>query len=210
MSSPARPRFQLPWPVVGGMIVLFAALIVGLLTLIVPLAVAGQIYLLIIIALGFRYWPPLAHWVAGMPVPHRLVYLLLIGGMIVGHLSLQNRKYFPFVSWKIFTFATESDPISCREFIATTSSGKTVRLLIEQIFPSIVQFDPPKDNDAPAMSHLVHALARVYNQHHAGDPVRRIDLVVYAVKLHPSESEMRDRPSCELLRRYDTSSDLSN
>jgi hypothetical protein len=36
--------------------------------------------------------------------------------------------------------------------------------------------------------------------------VRRIDLFVMAVQLHPPAGELRAQPSCELLKHYDISS----
>jgi hypothetical protein len=210
MSPSASPRWKPPAALVAAVICLCLALIIERISHLVPLAVAGQAYLLLIILLGFRYWPPMARWVARMPAAHRIVFALLIGSMIAGHFSLQTRTYFPYVSWEIFPFVREDNPVTCREFQATTVAGKQVRLLVEQLFPSIVQFDPPRDNDGPAMGHLVQALARAYNRGHADDPVQRIDLVLLGVKLHPSASESRDPPSCELLKSYDISSAPSN
>jgi len=182
------------------------ALIIGMISYAVPLAVAGQAYLLLIVLLAFRYWPPMIRWVASMPVPHRAVFGVLIGSMILGHYTLNARAYFPFVAWEIFPFVHEDDPVTCREFIATTESGNKVRLLVEQLFPSIVQINPLDDYSPEATEHLARALAQAYNGHHADDPVRRVDLLVMAVKLHPPAGESRAQPSCELLKRYDISS----
>ena len=183
------------------------ALIVWMVSFAVPLKLAGQAYLLLIVLLAYRYWPPMIRWVASMPVPHRIVFGVLIGSMILGHYTLNGRTYFPFVVWEIFPFVREDDPVTCREFIATTASGDKVRLLTEQLFPSIVQFNPPNETDQPgATGNLVDAMARVYNEHHPGDPVQSVDLVLMAVQLHPPASESRAEPSCELLKRYDISS----
>jgi len=182
------------------------ALIVWLVSFAVPLRVAGQAYLLLVVVLAFRYWPPMIRLVASMPVPHRVVFGVLIGAMILGHYTLNARSYFPYVAWEIFPFVREDDPVTAREFIATTESGRKVRLLVEQLFPSIVQFNPPLDGDGnplPAMGPLVQSLARVYNEHHADDPVREVDLMIMAVQLHPPAGESRAQPSCELLQHYD-------
>jgi hypothetical protein len=40
--------------------------------------------------------------------------------------------------------------------------------------------------------------------------VQQIDLVLQAVELHPPANESRAQPSCELLKRYDISSDRWN
>jgi hypothetical protein len=53
-------------------------------------------------------------------------------------------------------------------------------------------------------------LAKVYNEHHASDPVQQIDLILQVVQLHPPANESRTQPSCELLKRYDISSDRWN
>ena len=182
----------------------------------VPLAITGQIFLLLILLRAFWYWLPFNRWLLAMPVPHRIVFGLLLGGMILGHYTLNGRTYFPFVVWEIFPFVHASDPVTCREFIATTVEGTKVRLLVEQQFPSIVQIDPLDALDDPKLyppgttEHLARALAKVYNQRHAGNPVRGIDLMLMAVPLHPPANESRAQPSCELLRHYDISSDHSN
>jgi hypothetical protein len=205
----ARPPLDLPRLLILLFIGLSAALIVWLVSFIVPLALAGQAYLLIVIVVAFRHWPPMRRWLARMPLFHRVAFGMIVGAMVAGHFSVHSRTYFPFVSWEIFPFVREEDPVSCREFLATTTSGKSVRLLVEQLFPSIVQFDPPP-TDSPAMTHLVHVMATVYNQRHAADPVERVDLVRLAVKLHPSANESGDPPACEFLKTFDTSSDRSN
>jgi len=205
MPTPAPSRLH---PVIAVAIIgVCIALIIWMVSQGVPLAVAGQAYLLIIILLAFRYWPPMIRWVASMPVPHRVVFGVLIGAMILGHYTLNPRAYFPYVAWEIFPFVHEDDPVTCCEFIATTANGNRVRLLVEQLFPSIVQINPPDSYSSETTEHLAHALAKIYNAHHADNPVRRVDLFVMAVKLHPPASESRAQPSCELLKYYDISSD---
>jgi len=206
MTTPARTPFRLHPAIAVAIIGVCVALIIWMISYAVPFKVAGQAYLLIIILLAFRYWPPMIRWVASMPVPHRVVFGVLIGSMILGHYTLNSRAYFPYVAWEIFPFVHEDDPVTCREFIATTSDGNKVRLLVEQLFPSIVQINPLDGYSPEATEHLARALAKVYNEHHAGDPVQRVDLFVMAVKLHPPAGESRAQPSCELLKRYDISS----
>ena len=171
-----------------------------------------EIGAIIIVILAFRYWPPMIRWFSGMPMMHRVIFALLLGAMLLGHLSFKGRDYFPFVSWEIFSISRGDDPVSCREFIGLTGEepGGSHRLLVEQLFPSIVQFNPPADNGSPAMTHLISALAKAYDQQHPGDPVRRVDLVQFSVKLHPSADESDHSPTCELLKSYDVSSVRSN
>jgi hypothetical protein len=185
-------------------IVACIALFIWKISFAVPVVVAGQAYLLIVVLLAFRYWPPMIRLVTRMPIPHRVIFALFIGGMIVGHFTLDTRKYFPFVAWEIFPAVREEDPVTCREIIATTASGKSVRLLVEQLVPSIVQFNLPVDSDAT--ERLIRLMSKIYNQKHPDDPVQRVNLMVMAVKLHPSSNESRSQPSCELLKRYDVSS----
>jgi len=212
MSTPARAPSRLHPAIVFAIIGLCIVAIMLMVSYAVPLKLAGQAYLLIVILLAFRYWPPMIRWVASMPVVHRVVFGVLIGCMILGHYTLNGRTYFPYVVWEIFPFAHENDPVTCREFIATTASGNKVRLLVEQLFPSIVQIDPLDALDNPKLyppdttEHLARALAKAYNEQHADDPVQRVDLMLMAVKLHPSANESRAQPSCELLKRYDISS----
>jgi hypothetical protein len=173
-----------------------------------PLSVTAQAALIVVLARAFLRFPAIGRWVDGMPVAHRVVLALLLFGMVAGHFTLQAHRFFPFVAWEIFAFEREEDPVSCREFIATTETGRTTRLLVEQLFPSIVQFDPPADNDSPTMGRLVDAMARVYNRGHAADPVRRVDLVRVSVSLHPPAGETL--LPCELLKSFSISSDRSN
>lgn len=169
-----------------------------------PFTIPAQAFLLIIALRGFCYWPPMRRLVAGMPIAHRVVFIGLIAAMIAGHYTIRTDTFFPYVAWEIFPVAREDDPVTCREFIATTGSGKKVRLLVEQLFPSIVQFNPPYD--AVQLEELVDAMARAYNEHHADDPVLHVDLMLMAVPLHPPAGEIRSAPSCEFLNRYDISS----
>jgi hypothetical protein len=206
MTKATRLPSRLHPAIAAAIIGLCIALIIWLVSYAVPLRLAGQAYLLIVILLAFRYWPPMIRLVASMPILHRIVFGVLIGSMILGHYTLNGRTYFPYVVWEIFPFVRENDPVTCREFIATTESGNKVRLLVEQLFPSIVQVNPLEIYSPETTEHLARALAKVYNEHHAGDPVRRIDLFVMAVQLHPPAGESRAQPSCELLKQYDISS----
>jgi hypothetical protein len=160
------------------------------------------------IFIGLGLCPPFAGWVARMPLAHRAVFFLLVLSVVAGHFSLDKRTYYPFVAWGIFSAVSEKDPVLCRELVGTTAHGKSVRLLVEQLFPSIVQFDLPPADQTKEMDDLVQALARVYNQIHPSEPVRQVDLMLLAVQLTPSSSEPRHQPSCELLQRYDISSGL--
>jgi hypothetical protein len=179
----------------------------------VPLRVTGQALLLMMILRAFCYWPPMGRWAAAMPVPHRVVFGLILAGMVLGHYTFNTRRYFPFVAWEIFPFVSAHDPVTCRQFLATTASGKKVRLLAEQLFPSIVQIenlDDPRYFPPDTTDRLALALAKAYNDRHADDPVRQVDLVVLAVQLHPPATESRALPSCELLKHYEISLAPSN
>lgn len=206
MNTSTRTPFRLPPILVVGFLVACAAILIWIISFFVPFKVAGQAYLLLIILLSFRYWPPMIRWVKRMPVPHRVVFGLLIGGMILGHYTLNARAYFPYVAWEIFPFVREEDPVTCRQFIATTASGQKIRLLVEQLFPSIIQIYPLDSYTPEETDHLVRAMAKVYNERHTNDPVQSVELVVMAVKLHPPANESRSQPSCELLKHYDISS----
>ena len=210
MSSPTRTPLRLP-PVVTWTILLSCiAFFIWMLSFspwkIIPFRVAGQAYLLIAILLAFRYWPPMIRLVRSMAIPHRIVFGGLIGSMILGHYTLNGRSYFPFVVWEIFPFFREVDPVTAREFIATTADGTKVRLLAEQLVPSLVQINRIDDMPDDMTEHLARALAKIYNEHHAANPVRSVDLVVMAVHLHPPPDESRDQPSCEFLKHYEISS----
>jgi hypothetical protein len=187
---------------------------IGVMTVILwavdPLSIeyVGQAALLLIAVRAFIYWPPMQRWAAAMPVPHRIVLSSLLLAMVVGHLTLQASRYFPFVAWEIFPLVREEDPVTCLEFIATTADGQTKRLLVEQLFPSIVQFNPPADNASPAMAKLVAAMARAYDEHHPTAPVERIDLMRVSIPLHPAAGQ--PFPSCELIKSFPISLDRSN
>lgn len=210
MNTSARSPLRIHPALAVAVIVLCLALIVWLFWPIHVLLV--EVSALLVMALGFRYWPPMVRWFLGMPVAHRLVFVLVLGCMLAGHFTFDNRKYFPFISWEIFSNAREEDPVTCREFIGLTGEepGGSRRLLVEQLFPSIIQFNLPADNDSKEMTDLVHALAAEYNGQHPGDRLQRVDLVQLKVRLHPAADESHQPPSCELLKRYDVSSDRSN
>jgi len=175
-------------------------------TPLLPFAITGQLALLLVLVRAFAYWPPLARWVGAMPVAHRVVFGGLLGAMALGHYTLNGRAYFPFVVWEIFPHVETRETVTAHEFIGQTASGAKVRLLIEQQFPSIVQVDRLEDLAPATTDALALALAKMYNAHHAADPLREVDLMEMAVNLHPPASESRNEPSCELLKSYDISS----
>ena len=213
MTAPTRPPSRVHPALAVTIIALCIAAIIYMVSFAVPLKLAGQAYLTLILLFAFRYWPPMIRLVKSMPIPHRVVFTLLIGGMIMGHYSINGRSFYPFIAWEIFPFVHEDNPVTCREFIATTQDGAKVRLLTEQLFPSIVQIDPLSALDDPncyapgTTEKLARALAKAYNGHHPENPVWRVDLMELAVQLHPPSGESRTQPSCELLKRYDISSD---
>jgi hypothetical protein len=172
-----------------------------------PFALVGQLCMILLILRAFAYWPPTVRLVRGMAMPHRLVFGVLLGAMLLGHYTIRGPGYFPFIVWEIFPFVREDDPVTCDEFIATTANGAKVRLLVEQLFPSIVQVNPVGNFPPGTTEHLAHALARTYNVHHPDNPVRQVNLMRMAVQLHPPANESRAQPSCELLNSYDISSD---
>ena len=206
-----RTPLRLPRALVGTIISACLALLIWLVSFspwkVVPITLAAQAYLTIAILLAFRYWPPMIRFVRDMTLPHRVVFGVLLGAMILGHYTLNGRTYFPFVVWEIFPFMREENPVRCEEFIATTASGAKVRLLAEQLIPSIVQLNPLGSLPPETTEHLAFALAKIYNEHHPDNPARQIDLMVMAVQLHPPANESRNQPSCELLKTFDVSSD---
>jgi hypothetical protein len=163
-----------------------------------------QLYALIAIFIALRSAPPVASWLRALPLAHRAVFYLVLGAVAVGHFTLSTRKFYPFVAWDIFSSVSNQETVFCRELVGTTAAGRPVRLLVEQLFPSIIQFDLPPDTKPEAMERLVAALANEYNAQHASDPVRKVDLMLLAVKLHPPAGETR-QPSCELLQRFELS-----
>jgi len=166
-----------------------------------------QIYAVTALFIAFRSAPPVVRWLAGLPLIHRTILYVLLTAVAAGHLfSFSTRTYFPFVAWDIFAAVSEQETVFCRELVGTTADGKPVRLLVEQLFPSVVQFDLPSKDEPEKMNSLVAALAKAYNARHAADPVREIDLMLMAVKLHPPPGQSHSQPSCELLQRYDISS----
>ncbi len=209
MTTPSRRPYWLP-PLSFVAITLLVFLIAFFHPLspypMLPFKIIGQLCLLLMIVRAFAYWPPMIRWITSMPVAHRIVFGLLLGGMVLGHYTLNGRAYFPFVVWEIFPFVNEQDPVTCRQFIATTANGAKVRLLVEQLFPSIVQVDPLDSYPPETTERLARALAKIYNERHPGDPVRHVDLMLMAVQLHPPANESRAQPSCELLKHYDISS----
>jgi hypothetical protein len=166
-------------------------------------ALVFEAYALTALFIAFRSAPPVARWLGGMPAIHRVVLYGLLAAVVAGQFTLDKRTWYPFVAWDIFSNVSETETVSCRELIGTTADGKTVRLLVEQLFPSIIQFDLPLPDEPEKMARLVTALARAYNARHAADPVREVDLMLMAVKLHPPPGQSNRQPSCKFLQRYD-------
>ena len=211
MTKPARAQLRLHPALVSAIIAICVATIIWLLSFspwkIIPFKLAGQAYVMIAILLAFRYWPPMIRFVSSMPVVHRVVFGVLLAAMIGGHYTLNGRTYFPFVVWEIFPFLREDDPVTCPEFIGTTADGTRVRLIAEQLFPSIVQINPVASLSPGTTGHLALAMAKEYNALHPKNPVRQVELMLMSVQLHPPANESHAQPSCELLKRYDVSSD---
>jgi len=164
-----------------------------------------QVYALAAILLALHHAPPVARWLSATPVAHRLVVYALILAVVAGHFTLSTRRFFPFVAWDIFSAVSEQETVFCRELIGTTASQKQVRLLVEQLYPSIIQFDLPPSTQSAKLDLLVSAMARTYDAHHANDPLREVDLMLMAVRLHPPPGQTHSQPSCELLQRFDLS-----
>jgi hypothetical protein len=172
--------------------------------------VVFQLYALGALFIAFISAPPVIRWLEVIPRIHRLIFFLLLAAVVRGQFTLSTRTYFPFVAWDIFSSVSEQETVFCRELVGTTATGRQVRLLVEQLFPSIIQFDLPPDNQPGAMDRLVAALAGQYNAGHAADPVREVDLMLLAVKLHPPPGQTRSQPSCELLQRFELSPEHSS
>lgn len=202
MTSPTRARLS-----AAGAIAVIVACVVALTYYFWPIhALLFEAYVLAAIFVAFRAASPVARWLSGLPVIHQVVFYALLAAVVVGHFTSNKRSYFPFVAWDIFSAVSPQDTVTCSELIGTTADGKSVRLLAEQLFPSIIQFDFPPQNEPDKMARLVTALAKAYNTHHAADPVREVDLMLMAVKLHPPPGQSNSQPSCEFLQRYDISS----
>jgi hypothetical protein len=99
-------------------------------------------------------------FLGGMSWVHRIVVAALFGCVIWGHFDRQN-VYFPFVTWQLFSDTRQDDPVVEDEFIGTTRSGKSVRLLVEQLFPSVTWFQIPTDPEI--RSRLAGVLAERFN-----------------------------------------------
>ncbi len=163
-----------------------------------------QVYAVVVLLLALRAAPPIARYLAGTSGAYRAVSYVLILGVVAGHFTLQKRTFYPFVVWDIFCAVSEQETVFCRELIGTTASQKKVRLLVEQLYPSIIQFDLPPHDEPQRLDLLVAAMAKTYNSLHPADPLREVDLMLMAVKLHPPAGESR-QPSCEFLQRFDLS-----
>jgi len=164
-----------------------------------------ELYAIAIGLVTFLSLPPIFQWLGELPRLHCLIVFLLFAAVVRGHFTFSTRTYFPFVAWNIFAAVSNQETVFCRELIGTTASQKKVRLLVEQLYPSIVQFDLPPSGQSANLDLLVSAMARTYNAHHANDPLREVDLMLMAVKLHPPPGQTHRQPSCEFLQHFDLS-----
>jgi hypothetical protein len=167
-------------------------------------ALLFEAYALTAFFVAFRAAPPVRNWLAELPRTHRAIFYMLLGAVLVGHFTSNKRSYYPFVAWDIFSALSNQETVTCRELIGTTADGKSVRLLVEQLFPSIIQFDLPPENKPDQTAHLATALAKAYNARHAADPVREVNLMLVTVQLHPPPGPSSSPPTC--LQRYAISS----
>ncbi len=93
MPPSARPK---PWlPPISLVACALITLLASFVWHFVPFKVTGQAFLLIVILRAFRYWPPMIRWATSMPVPHRIVFGVLIGAMILGHYTLNGPRLLP-------------------------------------------------------------------------------------------------------------------
>ncbi len=192
MNQAARPPLRLPPAIPIAVIALCVGYLVYAFFPIFKLA--GQWFAVIAVILAFRYWPPMFRWVKSMPAPHRAFFALILAAMVLGHLTVRDRTWYPFIPWAIFPTIREEDPVKCPEFIATTASGQKVRLIVEQLFPSIVQINPLGDPAyfAPAAyDHLASVLAKAYDQQ--GPTVARLSLLDIFFLTRVSASPIRQR-----------------
>ena len=164
-----------------------------------------QIFAVAAVLVALHRTPSISRWLAATPLPHRIVLYSLLAAVVAGHFTLQQKRYFPFIVWDIFSSVSDQETVFCRELIGTTSSDKQVRLLVEQLYPSIIQFDLPSDKEPAKLNLLVAAMVKTYNAQHPSDPLREVDLMLMAVKVHLPPGETRSQPSCELLQRFDLS-----
>ena len=164
-----------------------------------------QIFAVAAVLVALNTAPPIARWLAATPVAHRVVLYLLPAAVVAGHFTLQQTRFYPFVVWDIFASVSGQETVFCRELIGTTASDKQVRLLVEQMYPSIVQFNLPSEEEPAKMDLLVATMVKTYNAQHPSDPLREVDLMLMAVKVHLPPGETRSQPSCELLHRFDLS-----
>jgi hypothetical protein len=181
--------------VLGICILANVALAVSCSDLAVPLIKIRICFCLFSLLVFFLSVSSIRQFLSGMSWTHRLVVVALLGGIIWGHFDRRN-DYFPFVTWQLFSDARQDDPVVEDEFIGTTRDGKSVRLLVEQLFPSVTWFQIP--TDSVVRSHLARVLAERFNSSHA-DPVERIDLVRASAKLRPALHEIQphlERVTC--------------
>ena len=199
MTSPTRARLS-----AAGAVAVIVACVAALTYCYWPIhALLFEVYVLAALFVAFRAAPPVRRWLAALPLVYRAIFYTLLAAVVAGHLTSDKRTYYPFVAWDIFSAVSNQETVFCRELVGTTTDGKPVRLLVEQLFPSIIQFDLPPGNRSDQTARLAAVLARAYNAHHATDPVREVDLMLMAVKLHPPPGQSNSQPSCEFLQRYD-------
>ncbi len=163
------------------------------------------------IALAIGFLPPVFRLIKQMSPAHLVVMILCVGSFLVGHLWISSRATFPIMSWYIFTGPNDFDEVRCREMFGVFKDGKEKRLLVEQIFPSIVQFNLPIDSvdgkRSPSMPRIIFAIGAEYNRLHPDNPVIRVDLRELVVPVRPSSPEQK--PSWTSLESYTISSDPS-
>ncbi len=166
----------------------------------------GQMYFWIWFLISFVTFPPISRHLSKIPMPHAVVTVLVMALLIGGHFTNNNFKYFPIMAWAIFPYSFDLADVKCGEMIGIHADKTETRLLVEQIIPSIVQFDLPRDLNDPRMPATIQAIAHEYNLLHPANPVVTVEIREFSVPIRPQPGE---KPTWTTLTSFTVSSDPS-
>ncbi len=81
--------------------------------------------------------PVFGRYLAGLPLPHRLLLIGMTGMMCIGQFAHRDFYFFPFVQWSMYTAGSARETITYQEIIATLENDERLLINPERLFPSL-------------------------------------------------------------------------
>jgi hypothetical protein len=154
---------------------------------------------------------PVRRWLSAIPRPHRLVIVWFSFCVLVGQLTYDNRKTFPFPAWMMYGKAERQeqrgvleyyryrgvdasghevnvDPAHVLGFVNVAEIASHVRFIARD--SRLPEGHPKRDVNRGRLNDLLLTIARGYNLKHPDAPLRSLEFLWYSwdYKHGPSET----------------------